>query len=79
MQRSFQTILMEFLETQNLTPAEFSRKTGISRSQVTSWLKGKSTPRLQNLRRIALTFNISSNYFIGISEKPYPIKPNALK
>ncbi|MBQ8885723.1 MAG: helix-turn-helix transcriptional regulator [Clostridia bacterium] len=51
----------------------------MSRSQVTSWLKGKSTPRLQNLRRIALTFNISSNYFIGISEKPYPIKPNALK
>lgn len=64
----FKEILKEFLENKNLTQVAFAQKVGVKQSQVSEWLKGKAKPGYDILKSIALSFDISADYLLGIKE-----------
>ncbi len=68
MESKFKDILKDFLQENNLTQVAFSKKIGIKQSQVSEWLKGKAKPGYDMLKNMAITFNVSADYFLGITE-----------
>lgn len=69
MENDFKQILAEFLEENSLTQVEFAKKVGIRQGHVSEWLHGRSKPGYDLLRQISLTFNISADYFLGLTDK----------
>ncbi len=65
----FKEILEEFLLYKKLTQVAFAERIGVKQSQVSEWLKGKAKPGYDTLKRMATAFNISADYFLGLSEK----------
>ena len=41
---------------------------GVKQSQVSEWLKGKAKPGYDILKRMSLAYNISADYFLGITD-----------
>ena len=68
MGNSFSEILKDFLSENNLTQAAFANMVGVKQSQVSEWLKGKAKPGYDILKSMAVAFNISADYFLGIIE-----------
>ncbi|MDE6075784.1 MAG: helix-turn-helix domain-containing protein [Clostridia bacterium] len=65
----FKQILKEFITENGLTVSAFARRVGVKPSQVSEWLKGKAKPGYDCLRAIATAFNISADYFLGITDE----------
>lgn len=68
MDMEFKEILKEFLIENNLTQTEFAKKICVKQSQVSEWLKGKCKPGYDVLKNIALAFNVSSDFLLGIKD-----------
>ena len=68
MNNDFCEILKDFLSENNLTQVAFAEMIGVKQSQVSEWLKGKAKPGYDTLKSMALAFNISADYFLGIKE-----------
>lgn len=68
MENEFGEILRDFLNENNLTQVAFAKIIGVKQSQVSEWLKGKAKPGYDTLKTMALSFNISADYFLGIKE-----------
>ncbi len=68
MENNFSEILKDFLYENNLTQVAFAKMIGVKQSQVSEWLKGKAKPGYDILKNMALAFNISADYFLGIKE-----------
>ena len=68
MELDFKEILREFLTENELTQTEFAKKINVKQSQVSEWLKGKCKPGYDILKSIALSFNVSADYLLGITE-----------
>lgn len=67
-ERDFKEILDDFLIENDLTQTAFAAKIGVKQSQVSEWLKGKAKPGYDMLKRMALAFNISADFFLGIKD-----------
>ena len=65
----FSEILGELLRENNLTQSAFAKKAGIKQSQVSEWLKGKAKPGYDNLKQIALAFDVSADYLLGLTDE----------
>ena len=68
METNFCDILKDFLADNNLTQLAFANAIGVKQSQVSEWLKGKAKPSYDILKRMAIAFNTSADYFLGIIE-----------
>ena len=68
MENEFCEILKDFLSENNLTQVAFAEMIGVKQSQVSEWLKGKAKPGYDTLKSMALAFNVSADYFLGIKE-----------
>ena len=68
MENNFSEILRDFLIENNLTQVAFANIIGVKQSQVSEWLKGKAKPGYDTLKNMALSFNISADYFLGIKD-----------
>lgn len=68
MENTFGEILRDFLSENNLTQVAFANLIGVKQSQVSEWLKGKAKPGYDTLKAMAITFNISADYFLGLKE-----------
>ncbi|MBE5730589.1 MAG: helix-turn-helix transcriptional regulator [Clostridiales bacterium] len=68
MESSFSEILKDFLEENNLTQVAFAKRIGVKQSQVSEWLKGKAKPGYDILKNMAIAFNVSADYFLGIKD-----------
>ena len=68
MENNFSEILKDFLIERNLTQVAFAKMIGVKQSQVSEWLKGMAKPGYDILKSMALAFNISADYFLGITE-----------
>ena len=64
----FSSILQHFLQSNQLTQTAFAAKIGVKQSQVSEWLKGKAKPGYDMLKTMAIAFNVSADYFLGIKE-----------
>ena len=69
MEYEFKEILAEFLLMKNMTQTAFAKAIDVKQSQVSEWLKGKAKPGYDTLRKMSLTFGISADYFLGITDK----------
>lgn len=65
-EREFKDILEEFLLEKELSQVAFAARVGVKQSQVSEWLKGKAKPGYDTLKRMALAFDVSADYFLGI-------------
>ena len=68
MEMDFKEILKDFLDERNLTQVAFAKIIGVKQSQVSEWLKGKAKPGYDILRSMALSFDVSADYFLGIKD-----------
>lgn len=68
MENNFSEILKDFLSKKNLTQVAFAKMIGVKQSQVSEWLRGKAKPGYDILKSMAIAFNISADYFLGITE-----------
>ncbi|MBQ9481840.1 MAG: helix-turn-helix transcriptional regulator [Clostridia bacterium] len=64
----FNEILKEFLILNDLTQVAFAKEVGVKQSQVSEWLKGKAKPGYDILKKMALAFDVSADYFLGIKD-----------
>lgn len=48
----------------NLKPADVARGTGLTTSFFSEWKKGKTTPKVDKLKKIADFFNVPIEYFL---------------
>ncbi|MBQ9756179.1 MAG: helix-turn-helix transcriptional regulator [Clostridia bacterium] len=62
----FKEILKDFLSENNLSQTEFAKRINVKQSQVSEWLKGKCKPGYDVLKSIALAFDVSTDYLLGI-------------
>ncbi|MBQ9370043.1 MAG: helix-turn-helix transcriptional regulator [Clostridia bacterium] len=62
----FKEILEDFLLQHSLTQTSFAKSIGVKQCQVSEWLKGKAKPGYDMLKRMALAFGVSADYFLGI-------------
>ena len=60
--------LKEILELKKVKPAELSRKTGISRGNISHYLNGDFVPKQDYLYLIATTLDVNPFYLMGVSE-----------
>ena len=65
----FKEILKDFLLEKNLTQVAFAKTIGVKQSQVSEWLKGKAKPGYDILKSMAISFEISADYFLGITDR----------
>ena len=68
MGNEFSKILKDFLMENNLTQVAFAKIIGVKQSQVSEWLKGKAKPGYDTLKSMAIAFNVSADYLLGIKE-----------
>jgi len=57
----------QLLESCNVTAAQVAQDTGIFASTFSDWKKGKSSPKIEKLQKIAAFFNVPLNFLIGKS------------
>ncbi len=68
MDNTFSDILKEFLINNNLTQTAFAKTVGVKQSQVSEWLKGKAKPGYDLLKQMSVALNVSSDYWLGITD-----------
>ena len=64
----FKEILQEFLIMRKLTQTAFAAAIGVKQSQVSEWLSGKAKPGYDTLKKMAVSFGVSADFFLGISD-----------
>lgn len=58
-------VFQELCEKHGVRPGTVSRATGIATSTLTSWKKGRYTPKADKLQKIAAYFNVPVDAFYG--------------
>lgn len=58
---------LQLLRSCDVTAAQVSQETGITASTFSDWKKGKSSPKIEKLQKIADFFNVPMNFLIGKS------------
>lgn len=51
-----------------LTQSQFGEKLSVSQDNVSLWENGKSIPSAEHIIKICLTFGVSADYVLGLSE-----------
>lgn len=67
-ERQFKDILAEFLRLSDIKQVEFAEKTGIHFGTISGWLKGRSKPDYDSLKRMVLNLEAHANYWLGIDD-----------
>ena len=78
---SFANKIKDIRSKYNLNQEEFANRinnysslkgspTNFNKTNVSKWENGKVEPRMDTVRLIALTFEVSPNYLIGMSDAP---------
>lgn len=69
-------VLQKLLDERGITATDVARETGISRSSMTDWKKGRSTPKYEKRKKIADMFDVTVDYLDGVSPFPYGEEKN---
>lgn len=65
----FKDRLRNVVADSDMTIVEISRKSGISRSVLWSYMVAGNNPSVYSLKRLALTLNVSADWLLGIEER----------
>lgn len=53
-----------------INQVQFGRKIGVTKQCISNWESGYIQPSIDMLRRIAETFSVSTDYLLGLNDKP---------
>lgn len=65
MKETFLNRFKELMESKNMTQSELSKKTGITQSSISDWLRGKYLPKQDKIDLLARALEVSSSYLMG--------------
>ena len=68
---SFAERLQELLRRKSITKAELSRRTGISKSSITHYVRGDWEGKLDSVNAISAAFNLNEAWLIGYDVSMY--------
>lgn len=57
-------IFESLLQERDITAYKVSKETGVTQTALSNWKRGKSTPSVKNLQKIADFFNVSIDYLM---------------
>lgn len=60
--------IKDLMKSEKLTQMQLARALGIGQSSVSDWINAKSEPSIENLWKLADTFDVSVDYLIGRKE-----------
>lgn len=60
--------IKEIRKDNHLSQSEFGKLLSVSQDNISLWETGKGYPTIQHVITIAKTFNVSSDYILGISD-----------
>lgn len=64
-------IFEQLLQKYNVTPYKVAKETGITQSTLSDWKRGRSTPKSDNMKKIADYFGVTVDYLMtGKNETP---------
>lgn len=64
-------IFAQLLEKYNVTPYKVSKETGVAQTTLSDWKRGRSTPKSDNMKKIADYFGVTVDYLMtGKNEMP---------
>lgn len=63
-------IFEQLLQKYGLTAYKVSKETGITQSTLSDWKRGRSTPKTDNMKKIADYFGVSVDYLMTGKEEP---------
>lgn len=52
----------------NISPTELARKSGVQRSQICRYLTAEIAPTTNNIRRLSIALNVTTDYLLGVSK-----------
>jgi transcriptional regulator with XRE-family HTH domain len=55
----------QLMEERGITSYRVSKDTGVSEASLSEWKRGNSTPKVENLKKIANYFNVTLDYLLG--------------
>ena len=64
----FSEMLENLLKENELTQKELYINLGISKNQLHYWIKNKAEPDLEMLMKIAVYFDVSTDYLLGLED-----------
>lgn len=60
--------IKEIRKENHLSQTEFGKILSVSQDNVSLWETGKSYPSVQHIILLAQTFNVSTDYILGVSD-----------
>jgi transcriptional regulator with XRE-family HTH domain len=66
--KKFKERLQELRKSENLTQETLASKLSVNNSTVSSWECGKSEPKFDMLIQLAILFDVTTDYILGLSE-----------
>lgn len=66
--KTFCERLRELRKENKLTTTELAEKLNISQSSISRWENGERRPNIKELYNIALFFNVTSDYLLGLED-----------
>lgn len=69
MKNLFASRLTELIKENNLSKRAFAQKIGVSAMSVSDWTNGKVQPTAENIYTIAMVFNVSADYLLGLEDE----------
>lgn len=52
----------------DISPTELARKSGVQRSQIYRYLTAEIAPTTNNIRRLSIALNVTTDYLLGVSK-----------
>lgn len=68
MNNKFGERLQELLRNESINQKEFARSVNVSQACVTYWLKSERQPTAEAIYNISKTYNVPSDYLLGLTE-----------
>ena len=77
----FNQRLQEAMDAMNINQIDLSKRTGISKSMINEYLKGKYIPKTKNLSLLATALEVNEQYLLGMNDEPAsnPPSPQQMK
>ena len=70
------SILKEMRSMHNVTQKQMSEHLGVSPNSVQKFEYGDIRPSLDNIVKLCTFFNVSADYFLGLTDEPKPLQVN---
>lgn len=65
----FEQRLKQLMKEHKVTKYKISQETGASKQTVSNWYNGKSEPTVKFLYKLAVYFDVTSDYLIGLENE----------